>query len=137
MARFTDRVFLISGGARGLGEAQARALVAEGAKVVIGDVLAEQGRQLSGQLGPACVFQQLDVTSEAAWSDALATELLRRGRSAQELQSASKSSAWTLELALALRRTTTVTNRWLGEHLHLGGRDYVSRRLSLRGGIRS
>ena len=75
MARFTDRVFLISGGARGLGEAQARALVAEGAKVVIGDVLAEEGRQLAHQLGPACIFQQLDVTSEAAWSDAVQVAL--------------------------------------------------------------
>ena len=71
MNRFTDRVFLISGGARGLGEAQARALVAEGGKVVIGDVLLDDGRRLADELGPACRFQPLDVTLEAAWSDAV------------------------------------------------------------------
>lgn len=73
MARFTDRVFLISGGARGLGEAQARGLVAEGGKVVIGDVLAEDGEKLARELGSACVFQRLDVTSEAQWAEAVAT----------------------------------------------------------------
>ena len=71
MNRFTDRVFLISGGARGLGEAQARQLVAEGGRVVIGDVLVEQGRRLAAELGPACTFQLLDVTSELQWSDAV------------------------------------------------------------------
>ena len=72
MNRFTDRVFLISGGARGLGEAQARALVAEGGKVVIGDLLVEDGEQLARELGKACTFQYLDVTSEAQWSEAVA-----------------------------------------------------------------
>ncbi len=71
MKRFENRVYLVSGGARGLGEAQARGLVAEGARVVIGDVLAEAGRQLAAELGPACVFQPLDVTSEAQWTDAV------------------------------------------------------------------
>lgn len=73
MARFTDRVFLISGGARGLGAAQARLLVAEGGRVVIGDVLVEEGQRLAGELGDACRFQRLDVTSETQWSDAVAT----------------------------------------------------------------
>ena len=72
MARFTDRVYLISGGARGLGEAQARGLVAEGGKVVIGDVLVEEGEQLAHELGTACTFQPLDVTREAQWADAVA-----------------------------------------------------------------
>ena len=72
MDRFTDRVFLISGGARGLGEAQARQIVAEGGQVVIGDVLVEQGRRLAAELGPACTFHPLDVTSEEQWNDAVA-----------------------------------------------------------------
>ena len=72
MARFTDRVFLISGGARGLGEAQARGLVAEGGKVVIGDVLEEDGEKLARELGVACTFLHLDVTSEAQWTNAVA-----------------------------------------------------------------
>ena len=72
MSRFTDRVFLISGGARGLGAAQARLLVAEGARVVIADVLVPEGQALAAELGAACVFQQLDVTSEAQWREAIA-----------------------------------------------------------------
>lgn len=72
MGRFSDRVFLISGGARGLGEAQARQLVAEGGKVVIGDVLVDEGRRLATELGDGCTFQPLDVTSEAQWRDAVA-----------------------------------------------------------------
>ncbi len=72
MARLSDRVFLISGGARGLGAAQARVLVAEGARVVIGDVLLEEGRALAAELGAACVFQPLDVASEQQWKDAVA-----------------------------------------------------------------
>ena len=71
MNRFNGQVFLISGGARGLGSAQARRLVAEGGKVVIGDVLVDEGHQLANELGAACVFQPLDVTSESAWSDAV------------------------------------------------------------------
>ncbi|MDO8773482.1 MAG: SDR family oxidoreductase [Burkholderiaceae bacterium] len=71
MHRFTDKVFLISGGARGLGEAQARQLVAEGATVVIGDVLVEEGEQLTAELGKACTFQYLDVTSEGQWNEAV------------------------------------------------------------------
>ena len=72
MARFTDRVYLISGGSRGLGEAQARGIIAEGGKVVIGDVLVEDGEKLTRELGAACTFQALDVTSEAQWADAVA-----------------------------------------------------------------
>ncbi len=72
MARFSGKVYLISGGARGLGGAQARGLVAEGGQVVIGDVLIEQGRALAAELGAACKFLPLDVTSEAQWQEAVA-----------------------------------------------------------------
>ena len=71
MARFSDKVFLISGGARGLGGAQARALIAEGGKVVIGDLLLEEGAALAAELGAACRFLSLDVGSEAQWSAAV------------------------------------------------------------------
>ena len=72
MTRFGGKVYLISGGARGLGGAQARGLVAEGGQVVIGDVLIEQGRALAAELGAACKFLPLDVTSEAQWQEAVA-----------------------------------------------------------------
>jgi 3alpha(or 20beta)-hydroxysteroid dehydrogenase len=70
--RFQNKVILISGGARGQGAAEARMLVAEGAKVVIGDVREEQGRQLADELGAAAVFVRHDVTSEAEWAQAVA-----------------------------------------------------------------
>jgi len=72
MSRFADSVFLISGGARGLGAVQARALVAEGARVLLGDVRDAQGAALAASLGAACAYQHLDVTQEADWADAVA-----------------------------------------------------------------
>lgn len=72
MKRFNGRVYLLSGGARGIGAAQARQLVGEGGTVVIADVLIDEGRKLASELGSTCVFQPLDVTSEAQWSEAVA-----------------------------------------------------------------
>lgn len=72
MKRFENRVYVISGGARGLGAAQARRLVAEGGRVLIGDVLEEQGRALAAELGKACRFERLDVTNEGQWTEAVA-----------------------------------------------------------------
>lgn len=72
MARFDGKVVIISGGARGQGAAEARLLVAEGAKVVIGDVLEADGRKLADELGSAAVFLRQDVTQEADWAAAVA-----------------------------------------------------------------
>ncbi len=71
MARFSGKVTLISGGARGQGEAEARMLVAEGGRVVIGDVLEAEGRRLAAELGEAAVFLRHDVTEEAGWAKAV------------------------------------------------------------------
>lgn len=71
MTRFQGKVVLISGGARGQGAAEARMLVAEGAKVVIGDVLEEEGRSLAAELGAAAVFIRHDVVEEAEWTRAV------------------------------------------------------------------
>ena len=71
MARFDNKVVLVSGGARGQGAAEARLLVAQGAKVVIGDVLDNQGQALAAELGPAACFVRHDVTSEADWTRAV------------------------------------------------------------------
>jgi 3alpha(or 20beta)-hydroxysteroid dehydrogenase len=71
MARFDSKVVLISGGARGQGAAEARMLVAEGASVVIGDVLDAEGEQLAGALGRAARYVHHDVTSEADWAAAI------------------------------------------------------------------
>jgi 3alpha(or 20beta)-hydroxysteroid dehydrogenase len=56
MDRLKGKVILVSGGARGQGAAEARLFVAEGARVVIGDVLEPEGHQLGSELGNAAVF---------------------------------------------------------------------------------
>ena len=63
----------MSGGARGIGEAHVRALTGEGAHVVIGDVLADEGAALAEQLGERARYVTLDVTSEEAWTAAVAS----------------------------------------------------------------
>ncbi|HEU4361223.1 MAG TPA: glucose 1-dehydrogenase [Mycobacterium sp.] len=73
MGRVDGKVALISGGARGMGAAHARALVAEGAKVVVGDILDEDGDKLVGQLGDAARFAHLDVTQPDQWQAAVQT----------------------------------------------------------------
>jgi 3alpha(or 20beta)-hydroxysteroid dehydrogenase len=69
--RLTGRVALISGGARGIGEATARRLIAEGAQVVLGDILVESGELLAAELGAKASFVDLDVTSDTAWARAV------------------------------------------------------------------
>lgn len=73
MGRVENKVVLISGGARNIGGASARLLVAEGAKVVIGDILDEEGAALAAELGDAARYVHLDVTSEEDWAAAVAT----------------------------------------------------------------
>jgi 3alpha(or 20beta)-hydroxysteroid dehydrogenase len=70
MNRLSGKIILISGGARGQGAAEARLFVAEGAKVVIGDVLEAEGQRLAAELGNAAVFVRQDVTREDDWAKA-------------------------------------------------------------------
>ena len=72
MDRLKGKIILISGGARGQGAAEARMFVAEGARVVIGDVLETEGHRLAEELGAAAVFVKQDVTKEADWDAAIA-----------------------------------------------------------------
>ena len=82
MGRLDGKVAFLSGGARGMGAAEARLFAREGAKVAIGDVLDDDGRQVEAEInesGGDCVFVHLDVTSEANWQDAIAATTSRFG----------------------------------------------------------
>ncbi|MEV6097315.1 glucose 1-dehydrogenase [Nocardia sp. NPDC051981] len=69
--RVAGKVALVSGGARGMGAAHARALVEHGARVVVGDLLETEGRALVAELGPAARFVHLDVTNPEHWKRAV------------------------------------------------------------------
>src|SRR6476620_8014790 len=71
MGRVDGKVALISGGARGMGAAHARALVAEGGKVVIGDILDDEGKALADELGESARYVHLDVTDAEQWDAAV------------------------------------------------------------------
>ena len=71
MPRLQDKIILITGAARGQGAAEARLFVREGAKVVISDILEDQGRQLAQELAPSAIFVRQDVTLEADWQKAI------------------------------------------------------------------
>jgi 3alpha(or 20beta)-hydroxysteroid dehydrogenase len=73
MARFDNKIILVSGGARGQGAAESRLLVQQGAKVVIADVLEKEGIELAKQLGSSAKFVRTDVTNEADWARAVQT----------------------------------------------------------------
>jgi len=78
--RLEGKVALISGGARGLGAEHCRAFVANGASVVVGDILDEQGTRLARELGSNAAFVHLDVTNADAWQSAVSHTLERFGR---------------------------------------------------------
>lgn len=62
---------VVTGGASGLGEATARSLSAQGARVAIFDIATERGEKLAAELGPSCLFVAADVTSDEASRAAL------------------------------------------------------------------
>ncbi|MER5460255.1 glucose 1-dehydrogenase [Streptomyces sp. NPDC002668] len=73
MGKLDGRVVLITGAARGQGEQEARLLAAEGAKVVLADVLDDQGEAVAKELGEdTAAYVHLDVSREADWIAAVA-----------------------------------------------------------------
>jgi 3alpha(or 20beta)-hydroxysteroid dehydrogenase len=67
MDRLQGKVAVITGAARGMGEAHARGFVAEGAKVILTDTRAELGAALAKELGGSALFVEHDVASRAGW----------------------------------------------------------------------
>ena len=83
MGRMDGKVALISGGARGMGEASARLLAKEGAKVVFGDLRDDQGTDLERDIrdaGGEATYVHLDVTKEEDWRKAVETAIGKYGK---------------------------------------------------------
>ena len=81
--RLQGKVAIITGGARGQGAAEARMFTREGAKVVFGDILDDDGRQVEAEItaaGGEAVYVRLDVTDEDAWREAVGTAVSRFGK---------------------------------------------------------
>jgi len=72
MGRLDGKVAIVTGAARGQGEAEARLFASEGAKVVLGDVLDDLGRAVAKDIGAAATYVHLDISSEADWRNAIA-----------------------------------------------------------------
>lgn len=82
MNRFEGKVALISGAARGIGAASAKLLGQGGARVVLGDVLEEEGQATAQEIqraGGTAVFVRLDVTHEEDWAHAVGLAVERLG----------------------------------------------------------
>jgi NAD(P)-dependent dehydrogenase (short-subunit alcohol dehydrogenase family) len=81
--RLAGKVVLISGGALGMGAAEARLFAREGARIVLGDILEAEGRAVESDItakGGEAVFSRLDVTREADWDQIVALAVSRFGR---------------------------------------------------------
>ncbi|MPY92842.1 MAG: glucose 1-dehydrogenase [Acidimicrobiia bacterium] len=79
MGQLDGKVALITGGARGQGAAEGELFAAEGATVVLADVLDEQGEKTAGGI-PSADYRHLDVTSEQGWDEVTAEIVARHGR---------------------------------------------------------
>ena len=80
MNRLAGKVALISGGARGQGEAEVRLFVNEGAKVVFGDLLDDLGEAVAKDVGEDAFYLHADVRREDDWDRAVAEAESRFGR---------------------------------------------------------
>ena len=75
-------------------------------------------------------MEEARAIHETEWCECLKRELAQIRRRPEELRTDSKSAGWKVRLASKLKAETTVTNRWLSLHLHLGALHEVSRKVS-------
>ncbi|MFT4517795.1 MAG: 3(or 17)beta-hydroxysteroid dehydrogenase [Halioglobus sp.] len=80
MGRVAGKVAIVTGGASGMGKADARLLAAEGAKVVIADLNEEDGEALAQEIGDSAIFLKLNVTDEDNWIAVIAATVEKFGQ---------------------------------------------------------
>ena len=83
MGRLENKVALISGGSRGMGAAEAEMFANEGARVVIADILEDEGRKTASKIGATgarCLFTHLDVLKASDWESAVGTAISAFGK---------------------------------------------------------
>ena len=80
MDRLKNKVVIITGAAKGLGEADARLFAQEGARVILADVDVANGERVAREIGSNAVFMRLDVRREEEWGNLIATIVERYGR---------------------------------------------------------
>ena len=95
--RLENKVAIISGGSRGMGAFEVALFVQEGAKVIIGDVRDEEGRDLAKHIGSNAVYMHLDVTSERDWAAVVKEATGRYGKLDILVNNAGVSARGTIE----------------------------------------
>jgi 3(or 17)beta-hydroxysteroid dehydrogenase len=80
MGRVAGKVAIVTGGASGMGKADAIALAREGARVVVADLNAEGGQAVADAIGDSATFMRLDVTDEDNWQSVVAATVEKFGR---------------------------------------------------------
>lgn len=129
MARYTDKVVIVTGGARGIGAMTAERLVAEGARVLIADTNEALGAALADRLGPAAKYLKVDVTDPASCQSAVDTAVRDLGGVYGLVNSAIRMAPgalkdlaladWNIVLQVGLNGTflmSQAVGRWLIEH---------------------
>jgi 3alpha(or 20beta)-hydroxysteroid dehydrogenase len=80
MSLLADRVALVTGASRGVGATIAQTLTDAGAKVVLADILVDEGQKVAAEIGGAASFAELDVSREEDWARVVASTVEAHGR---------------------------------------------------------
>lgn len=80
MSNLNGKVALITGAARGQGAAEARLFAQRGAKVMLCDILDDEGQAVAAEIGANAAYLRLDVTSEASWQAAVKAAVSKFGK---------------------------------------------------------